>query len=320
MVISILSLELSMCMCARNYEIEVIAHQVGQHTRERWIARVAVDTGTRPPRHCCVPLAGFAHCYRISQLHIVTNSCHRGTGSAVNCARWSLPLHIPSLPKAVLLVLCGKVREGQIGWTWFPPRLLGLGFCFGQAIKFYYFFFFSLKGVHWMVWICWWVGGMRSEGWTGGDSGCFSVDFSEYWVRFTVLEQRILDCTKGAHSPWRYKYRIAGLGGALNCFSPVKSESVPLTRLAQFWIKGTVTKSRISPSVSSYRAIYSRTTALLVCFPTYLSFLQSREWKVFSLLKCMLEVLRWVLPVFIIFSRNCIDRQAIRNHQHADHQ
>lgn len=202
MVISILSLELSTCMRAHNYEVEVIAYQVGQYTREWWTARMTVDTCTQPPRHCCVPLPGFINCYRISQLDVVQSSCHRGTGNPVGCARWSLPLHIPSLHKLVLLVLCGKAREAQVGWTWLPARLLGLGFCFGQAIRFYYFFFF-VKGVHWVVWISWWVDGTRSVWWTGWDSGCFSVGLSEYWVRSTVLEQRILDYTKGTRSPWR---------------------------------------------------------------------------------------------------------------------
>lgn len=154
MVISILSLELSTCMRAHNYEVEVIAYQVGQYTREWWTARMTVDTCTQPPRHCCVPLPGFINCYRISQLDVVQSSCHRGTGNPVGCARWSLPLHIPSLHKLVLLVLCGKAREAQVGWTWLPARLLGLGFCFGQAIRFYYFFFCersTLSGLNFLV-------------------------------------------------------------------------------------------------------------------------------------------------------------------------
>lgn len=30
-----------------------------------------------------------------------------------------------------------------------------------------------------------------------------------------------LNCIKGTHPLWWQRYRIAGLGGALNCFSPV---------------------------------------------------------------------------------------------------
>lgn len=49
MGISALSLELS--VCAHNYEVDVTANQVGQ---THWRIRVAIDTHTLPPRHCCV--------------------------------------------------------------------------------------------------------------------------------------------------------------------------------------------------------------------------------------------------------------------------
>lgn len=192
MVISILSLELSTCMRAHNYEVEVIAYQVGQYTREWWTARMTVDTCTQPPRHCCVPLPGFINCYRISQLDVVQSSFHRGTGNPVGCARWSLPLHIPSLHKLVLLVLCGKAREAQVGWTWLPARLLGLGFCFGQAIRFYYFFFLWKEYTEWFEFPGGWMARGLCDGLdetvvafqlvsvsTGSDLPCWSRGF---WI------------------------------------------------------------------------------------------------------------------------------------------
>lgn len=196
MGISALSLELSVCMCAHNYEVDVTANQVGQINQR---IRVATGTRTLPPKHCCVPLSWFGSCCMIGQLDVVQSSCCHCAGNPVGHACWFLPLYLPSLPEPDLVVLYGKFREAQIGWTRLPARLLGLGFCFGQAIRFLWLF---LKGVLWVVWICWWIDCTRSAWLTGRVSGRFSVDFSEHWVRSTMLEQRFLDCIKGTRPLW----------------------------------------------------------------------------------------------------------------------
>lgn len=135
---SALSLELGMCMCAHNYEVDITANRVGQIHRR---IRVATDICTLRPKHCCVPLSSFSNCCEVSQLDVTQRSCYLHPGYPVGHDCWSLPLHLPpSLPKPFLVVLYGKFREAQMGWMRLPARLLGLGFCFGQAVRFYDFF------------------------------------------------------------------------------------------------------------------------------------------------------------------------------------
>lgn len=76
-----------------------------------------------------------------------------------------------------------------------------------------------------------------------------------------------LNCMKDMHPPWWWKYRIASLGGALNCFSLVIWVScidlvIPILDQSYF------TKSRICRSVSSYRKMYNRISTLLFSFLT----------------------------------------------------
>lgn len=67
---SALSLDLSVCICIHNDEVDVTANQVGQIHRG---IRVAIDTHVLPAKHCCVPLFWWRS-YRISQLDVVQSS------------------------------------------------------------------------------------------------------------------------------------------------------------------------------------------------------------------------------------------------------
>lgn len=183
-------------MCAHNYEVDVTANQMGQiHQR----IRVATDTCTLPPENCCVPLAWFSSCCKVSQLDVVQSSCYLCTGNPVDHPCSSQPLHLPPpLPKAELVALC--LGEAQIGWTQLPGRLLGLGFCFGQAVRFYDFF--------WKEYIDEWleyVGGLIAWGlydWLEESMVTFQLILVSTGSGLLCQSRGFLNCIKGTHPPW----------------------------------------------------------------------------------------------------------------------
>lgn len=146
---STLSLDLSVCICVHNYEVDITANKVGQIQQG---IRVAIDTHVLPAKHCCVPLSWLRNC-RISQLDVVQSSWHCCTSDPVDHADWSLPLHLPSFLEPDLVVLCGKFREAQIGWTQLSPRLLVWSFVLGKPQDFMTFSQSSTmtSGLNWLV-------------------------------------------------------------------------------------------------------------------------------------------------------------------------
>lgn len=69
-----------MCMCAHNYDVEIITNHWG-NTPESDGLQGWLWTRALP----CI--AGFINCYTISQLDFMQSSCHHGTGNPVDCAR-----------------------------------------------------------------------------------------------------------------------------------------------------------------------------------------------------------------------------------------
>lgn len=127
--------------------------------------------------------------------------CYLCTGNPVDHTCWSLPFHLPSsLPKPDLVMLCGKFREAQVGWTQLPARLLRLGFCFGQAIKFFAFF--------WKEYIDEWfeyAGGLIAWGlrdWLEESVVAFQLILASTGSVLLCQSRGFLNCTKGTHPPW----------------------------------------------------------------------------------------------------------------------
>lgn len=259
-------------MHAYIYKVDGAANWV-EHQR----LRVATDTCSLYPKHCCVVLSQFSNCCRRTQMDI-QSSCHYCTSNPVDHASWSVPLQLPSFPDPDLVVLRNMFKEAQGGWTQLPARLSGLGVCFGQAILWFFFFFWKEHIDEWFesagALIVW---GLHD--WLEESMAAFQLISVSTGVRSTVPKQELFELHKGYTLPVVAEIPHCKLGWSSELFLPCKPRSAPLTWLYEFWISATTTKSSIWSSVSSYRVIHNRVMTFLFSLVLHRVLLHSSEWQ-----------------------------------------
>lgn len=98
----------------------------------------------------------------------------------------------------IVVVHCNKLGEAQIGWAQLPAGLRGLGFCFGQAIRFYSFFFRKKYSDEWFEY----VGGLTAWGlhdFLGESVVAFQLILVSSGSGLLCQNRGFLKCMKGIH-------------------------------------------------------------------------------------------------------------------------